>query len=480
MTTVFGDLGNPVEQLRKALLGRYPFLLPDGTQVPVTGNAGLHLAQIVFEYDMKAWHRRGGIGRPPQWKLFFRQAGLETRVPDDDELADAYQQIPALKTVWRMVNDHNMKEDLALSRPEMIPDLKPAIDFTPRDTVKIRNALVPWLQGPDGRFYYQNAIDNGRQTVFIRGTSDNARALADAEASALRQASLYFIDADMCQLLMSAYPSMPDFAPAPTDLPSEYGFAIFAAPISFHYNNPMAGPNGRVSENVRKLNEAGAQIMAVTWRPHQQPQRGFEWPHGGVWFTWYAIPASKALAAQEGPDAAMWKQRSSWIPADLLPENESALAWFRPDTGMDEEAYKAVYTASNSHTKVLLAAFQLARQANVAEVATEHVASRPVPKSKARRGQTAPPGGDIKVVRLRAAIAAKRDSQAPEDEGARRVYQHRWVVRGFWRNTWYPKSKLNRPQWIAPYVKGPKGAPLKKPATTVTLVAPPRQPVADR
>lgn len=41
-----------------------------------------------------------------------------------------------------------------------------------------------------------------------------------------------------------------------------------------------------------------------------------------------------------------------------------------------------------------------------------------------------------------------------------RDYHHRWVVRGHWRQQWFPKREVHRPVWIAPHIKGPEGAPL--------------------
>lgn len=42
-----------------------------------------------------------------------------------------------------------------------------------------------------------------------------------------------------------------------------------------------------------------------------------------------------------------------------------------------------------------------------------------------------------------------------------RVYTHRWIVRGHWRQQPYgPGRTLRRPTWLASYIKGPAGAPL--------------------
>ena len=48
----------------------------------------------------------------------------------------------------------------------------------------------------------------------------------------------------------------------------------------------------------------------------------------------------------------------------------------------------------------------------------------------------------------------------PVDESGR-VYRHRWVVRGHWRQQAFgPDRSQRKPLFIAPYIKGPAGAPL--------------------
>jgi hypothetical protein len=46
------------------------------------------------------------------------------------------------------------------------------------------------------------------------------------------------------------------------------------------------------------------------------------------------------------------------------------------------------------------------------------------------------------------------------------------VVRGHWRNQWYPSLNARRPLWIAPYLKGPDDAPLLGGEKVTTLGAP--------
>jgi hypothetical protein len=51
-------------------------------------------------------------------------------------------------------------------------------------------------------------------------------------------------------------------------------------------------------------------------------------------------------------------------------------------------------------------------------------------------------------------------SDITEPRSATREYRHRWIVRGHWRNQWYPSRNDHRPIWIDPHVAGPEDKPL--------------------
>lgn len=65
------------------------------------------------------------------------------------------------------------------------------------------------------------------------------------------------------------------------------------------------------------------------------------------------------------------------------------------------------------------------------------------------------PQTDVTVIRLR------RYREPLETDGDFKGYlKHRFVVRGHWRNQWYPTLGEHRQKWIAPYVKGPEDGDL--------------------
>lgn len=74
----------------------------------------------------------------------------------------------------------------------------------------------------------------------------------------------------------------------------------------------------------------------------------------------------------------------------------------------------------------------------------------------------------VNVVQLR----RKRYEHSADEtyEPSDREYSHQWLVRGHWRNQWYPSLGIHQPKWIAPYVKGPEDKPFKPSAATVHAV----------
>lgn len=74
----------------------------------------------------------------------------------------------------------------------------------------------------------------------------------------------------------------------------------------------------------------------------------------------------------------------------------------------------------------------------------------------------------IHVVHLRRVASRESDNSASVSGSVE--WSCQWIVRGHWRQQFYPSTGERRPLWIMPYVKGPEEAPLKTPAPTVYAV----------
>lgn len=70
----------------------------------------------------------------------------------------------------------------------------------------------------------------------------------------------------------------------------------------------------------------------------------------------------------------------------------------------------------------------------------------------------------IRVVMLRRAVGSSSQGES------HREYSCQWVVRGHWRQQYYPSKGERSPKWIMPYVKGPDDMPLKAPSQTIFAV----------
>lgn len=63
----------------------------------------------------------------------------------------------------------------------------------------------------------------------------------------------------------------------------------------------------------------------------------------------------------------------------------------------------------------------------------------------------------VHVVQLRKRAGSHARTNGESQPGN---YSHRWLVRGFWRNQWYPSEQRHAPKFIAPHVRGPADKPL--------------------
>lgn len=346
--------------------------------------------------------------------------------------------------------------------------------YTPGDVPALRRNLADWYGGPQGVQFYRLAIDMGKQDIRPHGPAGQvAQHLATMEAGRLRNGDLWYLDNDLCSLLAAAHPSMPAFAPQPHDLPSKTGFAVFANPIALYPAGDarvddlvdVLGDN-RTRETAELLYQQDVRIVAVSWGPY----RAAGWEAGGVWMSFYAPSNLDAVTDEETA------RRARALMPPLTVDNEFAGAW-RPGA-VPADAYLLHggegQTGTAGWARLVFAAFQLAAQGNLAE--TEQLAT---PRPERRRTERAKmPPRDVRIVRLRRAVTAARDAEQQE-AGAAREWQHRWVVRGHWRNTWYPTLKDHRPKWIAPYLKGPDGAPLIGGDKVTVVTASPDDPGED-
>lgn len=246
-----------------------------------------------------------------------------------------------------------------------------------------------------------------------------------AEADAIRRAELYWVSRDMVDVALDAADSLPEWTPA-IAAPAPTGILCWAKPA------------GNVPWNALSPTDP----TEVSW--------------DGLW--WWSRP--------DGVLQLQPLSRLAKTPELLAPYEVSSPLWATNPTLtllplVPRTAEVARAAEASPLVSVVGAAWLLMGQPTVA-------ATRPLePPARARTtdsdsGSSEPdPDLDrVSIIELRRPMSPPRDH---DGAGSDRVYQHRWWVGGHWRQqACGPNHADRRPKWIAPYVKGPEGAPMTK------------------
>lgn len=365
----------------------------------------------------------------------------------------------------------------------------------PRELSAIRRTLLEYNEpGGHGAMSYAIALRCGVQRLRPDGSMDDAAdSLARQEWIRLNQARLYFVDSDMCALVQSAHPEMPEFSIRPSMLPSSHGLVVFGDPIAV----VTADSDDEVERGhdiVRKMLHyeitdrpdidrvirAPAMITGASWGPNPYIVENDQAPYGSLWITFYADNPCEHHTIDLGNDGTAVVK----LPP-MIPENDAVLMWGPPQhvTDMDETRFHlpADPQYTSSWARIMFATFLLAAQRSIASVDRIRL-----PRAERRRCQRqGVPDGDVQVMTLRHRIREDLDleermaAEAAEHpaEATRSGPSCRFLVRGHTRWQHYPKDNEHRPIWISPYVKGPDGAPFRTPER-VRVVRRPRNPAS--
>jgi hypothetical protein len=240
------------------------------------------------------------------------------------------------------------------------------------------------------------------------------RKTAATFADQLDRAATYWVAAEVVRLLAAAGPSLPPVTPRIEDLPYPSGFAYFETGVPTSARIPEEyedyADDDFLSENIEVL----------------------QWAHDGEEVV--VVPYFAATTRRDGRSVT---PHGTPLGAYHWRYGEPIIG----NKGLDEIAR-------------LIMAFWLLSQQRIAQAQT-----RQVTRSARRRAERAKfelPEDGIRVVTLRRLVSEPAAAALPVDVD----WSHRWIVGGHWRQHWYPSLDDHRPLWIAPYVKGPDGAPL--------------------
>lgn len=295
-------------------------------------------------------------------------------------------------------------------------------DIRPVDLPEVRADIIEWLKGRDAASLFEQAAAADYYGWLMGQNAgpaeEDGNLFREWEILRLRQCTLFYVAADMVDLARIAAQSIPGFQLAHEDLPAECGLMVFERPVAF--TTWSGEPVG---------------VTAVCWAP--TPTHS-EILLGSIYFD--RADALPVLVRHVPNRRVMTEPR-------LILLQGGGFTWSFGDPVVDIESSDLMATL----LPALRATWLLMQQS----LATTRDAE--LPRAFRRRLQRA--GHEPRPVRLIELRRPKRTVDSSESAGTR-DYHHQWIVRGHWRQQWYPAREVHRPVWIAPHIKGPEDAPL--------------------
>lgn len=268
------------------------------------------------------------------------------------------------------------------------------------------------------------------------------------EEPRLLSADPIFVSTEMCELVEAA--ADPNLLPEPfkpeplyvTDLPTACGFLYYERPfvIPNRFDEPVSirGFSWTPMMSMRTAEELDGDPEAVF--RHWREKQAVEGDGAGI-----AIALYSDL---EPRHAAMLRERGNTPPT--LDVMHVTPWYFGMSLDGNELDLDGKPTGAAWWWRIAQVTLRLMQQKISAKQSVR--AERPQ-RREAKRLRF--PERETLVVRLR------REKKEPtSDETGPARYSHRFIVNGFWRNHWYPKSQEHRQIWISPYVKGDESLPL--------------------
>jgi len=302
----------------------------------------------------------------------------------------------------------------------------------PRDLPELRAELLDHYQTPVVIDWWSRrparpaleVIDRGQVRAALNPSGDQRRI---NEIDRLKDADLYFVSADMTQLAITAAESLPSFDLSASDAPSEAGLIFFEEPIATDVNT-KAGQGETVY------------ISGASWNLGSTPRWGV-----ALWLSFYIdlhLTLDREVAEGRITKAEAARQKGSQPRFSYTMDAAHMVGRGIPVANDD--------SVLNSWGRTILSAWLIMAQP-LAEISTV-TADRSAQKRIRRTGHAPKP---VRLVELRRPKATGSNTS-----GTEREYHHQWIVRGHWRQQWFPARQVHRPVWIGPHIKGPEGAPL--------------------
>jgi hypothetical protein len=331
--------------------------------------------------------------------------------------------------------------------------------------------LIDWHRTRFAQSYYAGMVQAQQEAEEVLGNPDAGymglqkdgvrvvgHRMANVIGSTLDHAETIAVTPDMCELLEAAAESIPAYPLQASDLPCPRGWAFFDSGIM-----------------VRDRRMRDVVVKAIAWQPmfsgmteEEFPGPESERPHSAV----MTIPELEEGRERVGtviviftdphdPRDHMWEDTSIYdrrqMPA-LLYLNHFTWAFgrtsdelVRMEAAETEEAAMSWLHLSNC----VAAFFRIVLEPFIDT--SMKIPSRGVRRRRERAHVNIPLEG-VRVITLRRA-RENVPAGVPHDSEDGDWYSYRFLVRGHWRNQWYPSQGRHAPKWIEPFVKGPEHAP---------------------
>lgn len=292
------------------------------------------------------------------------------------------------------------------------------------------NQMTLWkyYSGAFGRETLNNFVisqlENGRYDEKAMATPFHHGVLADGMVRGLYRADPVYISNEMAELHRAAFPGFQVEPLLPQDLITNFGFVLFPEPLYL------------TDINWKKLSWRG-----LAWWPVMTVREEGGEHEPGIFFALFSNidddddfhetlrPMFEDLQRRHGP---MPKLGLSFYTIWRFGEGG-------PQNTRGNELFQQVQTFFRLTQQTITTSQQIKLQ-----------------RATRRRAQRAgEPEKTVTVIRLR------RAKHPTDHEGEPVEWSHRWVVRGHWRNQWFPSTKTHRQIFIHDHIKGPDDKPLR-------------------
>jgi hypothetical protein len=292
--------------------------------------------------------------------------------------------------------------------------------------------LRHYTKNPHGRLYADAVVDAALYSNSTVPIAERQEIGLHVHRSILGAGDTFAVSSDIVSVIDQAAQSLPSFILHPEDLPSLNGFVWLEHPII-----------------VKDINEKNLVVKAFGWNTAHFKFGDDEDEMAVIMLAWTDPRDSRdhAYVDWERPTGDEFAPPSGLLSmiAGIFPFNEE---WLSGRFGNPIHPEKPVDPG--------LGRFWLTFLRFLAEPWINTERYEPDRHQAKRAIRTLEHVPAIHVVHLR-----RRAQTGNADHEAGNVeWSHRWLVRGHWRNQWYPSLEVHKPRWIAEHIKGPEAMPL--------------------